>query len=63
MSEQPAGPTRRMQVGVGIQTRDGDTQWHPCANRDEAWATYRTLSATMPGALLWVGAVPADEEP
>lgn len=63
MSEPTPANTPRMQVGVGLQTRDGDTEWHPCANDKEAWDLYSALTAIRPGALVWVGAVPAEESP
>lgn len=63
MSAVTPGDTPRHQIGVGVKTRDGDTQWHPCATREEAWDLYSVLTATMPGALVWVGAVPVEESP
>lgn len=43
------------QLGVGVKTQGGETEFHPCATREEAWALYRILKDTRPGALVWVG--------
>lgn len=53
-------PTFRGQLGVGVRTTGGETQFHPCATDSEAWDLYSVLTATMPGATVWVGVQRSD---